>query len=166
VNLTVNGNVNVSGGNNYLSAFNDSLTANVNGNLNITGGTFSVQGGNTYGRLFVKGGYNQSSGTFYLHNNTANVSFNSIEVTINSDSNATGDFVHSGGTLSFDNNNSGPAFTLYVKSPNVTLSGAGNITRALPGTGTVWGNLIYRYPGTVSFNRSGTHNIQQGPAKN
>ena len=159
--LTVFGNLNVSGGTNYLSAFNESVTATINGNMTITAGTLAVQGGNTAGNLFVKGGYNQSGGTFYLHNNTANASFNPIEVTINSDSNATGDFIHSGGTISFDNNNSGPAFNLFVKSPNVTYSGTGSITRAGAGTATIWGNLIYRYPGTVSFNRSGTHNIQQ-----
>lgn len=159
--MTVNGNMQVTGGVSYLSAFNDSLTATVNGNLSITAGELAVQGGNAYGRLNVKGGYNQSGGTFYVHRNAVNPAFNLVDVTINSDSNAVGDFVHSGGTINFDDNTSGPALTFYIKSPNVTLGAAGSITRANAGTGTVFGNINYRYPGIINFTRSGTHSIQQ-----
>lgn len=170
VNLTVNGDLNVSGGNTFLSAEYGLLAATINGNLNINGGSLSLKGGGAFGTHTVNilGGFNQTAGTLILHDNTSFASNIKIFVTVNSNDDATGDFSQTGGTILYDNNGAAGSaeHEIIVKSPNVTVSGTGSITHALPGTCTVFGLLTFAHgtsvtPAVINFTRGGSHNIQQ-----
>jgi hypothetical protein len=162
VQITIGSDLSVNGGSTYLSANNDSVTVTIGGNMSVTLGELIVQGGNTPGIMNVAGGYSQSGGNFYLHKNAADASYSRVTVTINSNDDANGDFSHTGGTITFDNNTSSFENHLYVKSPNVTYGGTGSITMANPGTNTIIGILYYAKTGGVNFSRtSTTHNIQQ-----
>ncbi|HEX5001821.1 MAG TPA: G8 domain-containing protein [Bacteroidia bacterium] len=163
VQMTVGSNMAVSGGVTYLSAHNDTLTATVGGDLSVALGELIVQGGNYPGSLDVAGGYTQTGGIFYLHKNNLNGGFYPVEVTINSNNDAVGDFSQTGGTINFDDNASSiVSNTLFIKSPNITYGGTGSMTMALPGTNDILGVIAYSRTGASSFNRtSATHSIQQ-----
>ncbi|HRS40179.1 MAG TPA: hypothetical protein P5292_13445, partial [Bacteroidia bacterium] len=50
---------------------------------------------------------------------------------------------------------------LVIKSPSITWSGSGQITTSNPGTGSAYGNISFARAGTSTFNRAGTHLVQQ-----
>lgn len=159
--LTVGGNINCTNGNNFLSAGRGDISVTVNGNLNVSGGTLSLKGNspNNPIDMFVKGGYTQTNGTFYFHNNTSLTSA-ATNVTINSDDDATGNFVQSGGTLNMDNNlSSGTDKRLYIKSPNYTIGPAGVIMRIGVGTINARGTIDFNRNGTTIFSRTTGHNV-------
>ena len=166
--MTINGNVQVSGGTSYFSASTQAVTINLNGNLSLSNGSIAMKGGDNTGTavLNITGGYSQSGGSFYLHNaptddlNTAAV----ITLNVNSDGDNSGDFTHTGGTLNYDNATNTPAslnLSLIIKSPNYTLGGSGLITMTKAGTGTIYGIMSFARAGTISCTRTGTHTIQQ-----
>ncbi len=165
--MFVLGNISVDGGTTYLSAFSQTLLATINGNISITNGTLSLKGGDcTTSTVNLLGGFSLTNGEFYLHNTltdelppSATITFN-----INSNDDNNGNFVHTGGTLTFDNCNTTPAalnLIMNVKCPNYTLGGTGVITMSKPGTGTVYAFLNFARNGTINFDRSGAHLIQQ-----
>ncbi|HKR06278.1 MAG TPA: T9SS type A sorting domain-containing protein, partial [Bacteroidia bacterium] len=130
------------------------------GNMTISGGTFIIKGSGGFAshNFNVNGNFTQSSGTFYLHNNTLTATNAAVNVTFNSD------FTHSGGTIYFDNNSSTASaqHVINIRGANYNLSGAGIITSAAPGTGTVLGQINFSRAGTTNYNRTGiTHDVQQ-----
>lgn len=154
----------INGGSTYMSANNDSLVANIGGDMSITLGELVVQGGEAGPAILnVAGGYSQTGGNFFLHKNVNGSANSVVEVTINSDQNTTGDFVHTGGTLTFTNNTISPGSKiLNINSPNITYGGTGSMTMANPGTNIYSGAIRYGYQGTSNFNRtSNNHSIQQ-----
>ena len=168
VNFTVTGNVQVSGGTTYFSASTQAITMTVNGDYSMSGGSVSLKGGDNASAsvLNILGGYSQSNGDFYLHNAATDElnSGASITMTVNSNGDNTGDFSHTGGTFYFDNAATTPAtlnLSLIIKSPNYTLGGTGVMTMTGAGTGTVYANITFARNGTILYNRTGTHAIQQ-----
>ena len=167
VSLTVNGSINISGGNTYLSASTQTILATINGNINISGGDLSMKGAAaTTSTLNILGAYSQTGGNFFIHNHPTDKmpEGSSISMTVNSNADNIGDFTHTGGVFYFDNCVVTPAsmnLTLFIKSPNYTLGGNGRMTMTNPGTGSVYGTLNFARIGTINFVRSGTHDIQQ-----
>ncbi|MBP6009993.1 MAG: hypothetical protein KA787_04425 [Bacteroidia bacterium] len=164
VNLTVNGAVNISGGTTFLSAFTFPITATINGDITITGGDLSIKGdaNSTISNVNVLGGFFMSGGNFYFHNNASVPVSSSIWMTVNSNDDLVGDFVHTAGNIYFDNGNpSSSNLKLVIKSPSITWSGSGQITTSNPGTGTAFGSISFARTGTSTFNRAGTHLVQQ-----
>ena len=167
VTMLISGNVTISGGNTFLSGYTQTYTGTINGNLSISGGSLSVKGGDcTSSTLNVLGSYTQTGGDFYLHNCTNDELAASSTITINFNSNddANGDFTHTGGNFVYDNSVTTPAalnLIVNVKAINYTIGGTGVMTMTKAGTGTVFGILNFAHVGTTSFNRSGSHLIQQ-----
>lgn len=167
VKMTVLGSLNVSGGNTFLSASTQNDTILVNNDIALSGGSLSIKGADATASIVnVLGGYSQTGGTFYMHNNASDAlgASSSIIMTVNSNDDINGDFLHNSGTFYFDNATSVPSslnLVLVVKSPNYTLGGSGNMTMTNPGVGTVCGILNFARNGTINFSRSGNHDIQQ-----
>jgi len=163
VNMNIGGNLTVTGGNTFLSSRADSLNCTVNGNLSISGGSLSVKGGAGFAVMTINGGYSQTNGSFFIHNSTtiANTETSPAQMTINADGDNNGDFLHSAGIFTYDNNANAlsvaPAVT--VKSPNFTIGPAGTMTKT---SNTLFGVLNFvRSGATISFSRSGAYNIQE-----
>jgi hypothetical protein len=167
VTILVTGNISISGGSTYLSAFSQTLTTIVNGNVSITGGSLTVKGADcTTSTMNILGGFSMSNGDFYLHNNVTDElpASGTITVNVNSNDDNNGDFIQTGGTITFDNCATTPAalnLILNIKSPNYTLGGTGAMTMTKPGIGIVYGSLNFARNGVINFNRSGNHLIQQ-----
>lgn len=167
VTMTIAGNIIVSGGTTYLSGFSQTFTGILNGGLTISGGTLAVKGGDcTTSTLNILGGFTMTGGEFYLHKSTTDElpASSTITVNINSNDDAVGDFSHTGGVIAFDNCLTSPSalnLIMNIKSPNYTIGGTGSITMSNPGTGLVYGNMNFARTGTINFNRSGNHSIQQ-----
>jgi hypothetical protein len=162
--FNIGSNLAINGGSTYMSANNDSLTANIGGNMSVTLGELIVQGGESGpATLNVAGGFTQTGGNFFLHKNTNGSANSPVEVTINSDQNATGNFQHTGGVITFTTNTSSPGSKiLNIFSPTITYGGTGSMTMANPGTNIYSGVIRYGFQGTSSFNRTtNTHSIQQ-----
>lgn len=161
--MTIGGNLTVSGGNTFLSSRSDSLTCTINGNLAITTGSLSAKGGAGYVLLNINGGYSQTGGSFFIHNSTtiANTEITPAQMTINADGDNNGDFIHSAGTFTYDNNANSlsVAPVVTVKSPNFTIGPAGSMTKT---SNTLFGVLNFiRSGGTINFTRSGAYNTQE-----
>lgn len=155
---TFSGNVSVTGGTVYLSRIGGNGTTSVTGNVDITGGTLIAKGDVGTQTFTVGGNFTQSNGTFYLHKNTTTNTTNIINTIVN------GTFTHSGGTINFDDNTSSSAatHTLTINGSSYNLTGAGTMTHASAGTGTVFGQINFNRAGTITYTRSSTsHAIQQ-----
>ena len=159
VTLNVSGNMDVSGGNTFLSAENGVLTSTIQGPFLMTGGTLSLKGAGAFlpHIVNINGSFTQSGGTLYFHNNTG-ISTNDV-ITLNLNS----DFNQSGGIINFDNNSSAASAThiMNLFGANYNISGTGSITHAAAGTGTIFGAMNFSRAGTTNFVRNGSHDIQQ-----
>jgi len=93
----------------------------------------------------------------YYHKDAGNSTADATAVTVE------GTFSHTGGTMNFDRNTSSSAVhTLTLNGSSCTVGGAGSITHASAGTGSVFGKIYYNEAGTMTFSRtSTTHTIQQ-----
>lgn len=163
VRINVGGNLNVSGGNTYLSARFDSIFCNVGGDLLLSGGALSLKGGAGYALMNVNGGYTQTNGSFYIHNSTTlpNGEPTPSRVFINADKDNNGDFVQSGGFFYFDNSLNTLSVTaeLIIRSPNYSIGPAGQILCA---ANTKFGKMIFCRPGgTINFSRINGHLLQE-----
>jgi hypothetical protein len=167
VSLTINGNLNVSGGNTYMSASSQTVLATISGDVNLSGGSLSIKGsGTTNSTVNILGAYNHTGGNFYMHNHLTDKmpEGSAITMTVNSNEDNVGDFTHTGGIFAFDNCSTTPAsmnLTLQIKSPNYTLGGSGQMTMTNPGVGSVHGIINFARIGVINYNRSGSHDIQQ-----
>jgi hypothetical protein len=164
VTMTVGGSMTFSGGTTYLSQLSDTLSLTINGDLVIAGGTITLKGSSDPGYVNVLDGFNMTGGTLHFHNNTINTTSNPTFVTINSDGDNTGDFIHTGGVISFDNNAGGSTqpHSLIVMSPNYTIGGTGSMTRNGTNPSNYYGAVVFQRNGTIDFRRtSNTHSIQQ-----
>ncbi len=160
--INIGGDLAINGGTSYFSAHNDTMTANITGNYSMTLGEFSMQAGNLPAMMNINGGFTMSGGTFYMHKNATELSYSTIDLTVNADNNLTGDFSHTGGIINFDNNVSSTQVSLTINSPNITYGGTGSMTMANAGTNSILGIIFYGRTGTAAFNRtSTTHSIQQ-----
>lgn len=167
VTLNISGNLEITGGTTFLSAKTQSINATVFGNFTQSGGNFSLKGGDVTGtgNLNVRGTFNLSNGNFFLHNSltdTLNTGA-TISMTINSDNDATGDFIHTGGTIWFDNCATTPvslSLSIIIRSPNYQLGSSGAMILANPSSINVFGMITFSRAGTISFNRSNGHSIQ------
>ncbi len=165
--MTISGNINISGGNTFLSGFSQTYTGILSGGLFISGGSLAVKGGDcTTSTLNILGGFTMTGGEFYLHKSLTDElpASSTVTVNINSNDDSNGDFSHTGGTIIFDNCTTTPTalnLIINVKSPNYTIGGSGSITMTKPGIGQVYGYLNFSRSGVINFNRSGNHSIQQ-----
>ncbi len=162
--ISVGGDMNVSNGDNYLSAYVGQLTVTINGNLTVSGGSLTFKGDGFGDALInILGGYDQTNGNVYLYNNTLFPNLYDIIVNINSNDDPTGNFSHTGGSIVLDNNaNSQHLRELNIKSPTYTLGGNGLIYRANAGVSVEFGTINFNRTGTTLFSRtSNTHMIQQ-----
>lgn len=156
VTMLVNGALQVSGGNTFLSSETGALNCTIAGGATISGGTLSAKGQVGVGTLNFNSFYNQSAGTFYLYNNAAGVSSTAIVATV------LGDFSQSGGVINFSNNAASTAVNVItLKGSNYAISGTGSMTRAGAGAAASFGLLQFNRNGIINFSRSGSHSIQQ-----
>ncbi len=156
--ITIAGNLTVTSGTVYLSRIGGHGMVTVNGDATISGGTLIAKGDVGTQTLTINGNFIQSSGTFYLHKNSGINTTDAVQVITN------GNFTHSGGTINFDDNTSSLAatHTLTINGASYNLTGAGTMTHASAGTGTVFGQIYFNRPGTITFTRSSaSHSIQQ-----
>lgn len=156
-NITFSGNVTVSGGTTNLSAFGNSSFADLQQNLNVSNGTLILKGGNGLMSTTIAGNYVQSGGSLILYSNAVTHNTQSVVMQVNSN------FEQSGGTINFNTNTNAASAThmINLNGSNYTISGNGQMTHAGAGTGSVFGMLNFNRNGTISFSRSGSHNIQQ-----
>jgi hypothetical protein len=154
--ITVNGTMNISGGNTILSSEKGNLTFTLEGASTISGGTISAKAETGTGVLSFNSSYTQSGGTFMHYNNATEVSSDAVAATV------LGNFSHSGGTINFGNNITAIAVnSITLKGAAYSISGTGSMTRAGAGTAVTFGMLYFNRTGTINFTRAGTHNIQQ-----
>ena len=161
VSITIAGNLTCNNGINNFSAGRGDLTGTINGDLIISGGTLSLKSNSAYSPIIINvlGGFSMSNGNFFYTNN-ATVPPITTTVTINSDDDNTGDFVHSGGTINFVNNTLNPTVqSLTIKSPNILLGPSGTIKRNGAGTIAARGALDFARTGTTLFTRLNGHTI-------
>lgn len=161
VNITVGGNLTCNNGINNFSAGRGDLAGTINGDLIISGGTLSLKSNSAYNPIIINvlGGFNMTNGNFFYTNN-ATIPPITTTVTINSDDDNTGDFVHSGGTINFVNNTLNPTVqSLTIKSPNVLLGPSGTIKRNGAGTIASRGALDFARTGTTLFTRLNGHTV-------
>ncbi|MCC6383878.1 MAG: T9SS type A sorting domain-containing protein [Bacteroidia bacterium] len=165
VNMTVFGNVTVTGGLITLSAELGTLIGEFKQNLTISNGDFILKSGYGGGTLSINGGFSQTGGTTQLYKNIIYSNNMVIQMIVNADNDNSGDFSHTGGTISFSDNNA-PNSTenvISIKSPNFSIGGSGVITSAGAGNSLLLGIIEFsRTGGTTNFSRTGnTHNITQ-----
>lgn len=158
--MNVTGNFTVTAGTNFISARSDSINCTIGGTLAITGGTLSLKGGAGVAKLTINGGFNQSAGNFFLHNSATIANTFATDMTVNADGDNNGDFTHSGGTFTFDNNSSTSSLpaVVTIKSPNYTLGPAGIMTKA---ANTAFGTIIFTRAGTITASRGNGHTLQE-----
>ena len=154
---TTLGKLEISGGQVYLSAEAGALTATVTDSTVISGGILNAKGNTGTGAVAFNGLFSQTNGTFNIYNNASVMSPDIVSV------NSNGNFSQTGGIISFSNNNTSGNATneLNIKGASYTIGGTGSMTRIIAGTGALFGALNFERAGTISFTRSGTHNIQQ-----
>ncbi len=152
---TVQGDINITGGQTFLSTRDGTATYDIDGNVNISSGIMNLKWLTGNATMNIDGNYNQTGGTFNFHSRAATID-DTIKVVVN------GDFSQSAGTLNFDNGTGPAEHTLTFYSPNVTLSGSAIITHANNLSATwVFGHIYFNRSGTTIFSRStSTHNIQ------
>ncbi len=157
VTMQINGNLNVNGGQLFLSTLDGTANITVNGNANLQGGTLNVKWDTGLGTVNINGQYNQTGGTLNLHSRNA-ASANPITMNIY------GNFSQTAGTINFDtrsgNDVANNVINLY--GAQVTFGGTGIISHPNHlSTNTVFGYLNYYRNGTTTFNRSSsTHDIR------
>jgi hypothetical protein len=165
VNMTVNGQVTVSGGLTTLCAELGTLNATFNQDFSITNGNFVLKSGFGSGVLNINGSYTQTGGVVELYKNSTFTNNLVVSLIVNADNDATGDFSHTGGTISFsDNSNPSSGENLIsIKSPNYTIGGNGIITSAGAGSSLVLGIIEFSRTGTTLFSRGigSSHNVTQ-----
>lgn len=156
-NTQVNGNLIVAGGSTFFSRNAGYSGINIQGDALITNGMLTVKASTGAALMSIAGAYVQSGGTLYLHGNSALASADKIQLTI------LGNFTQSGGMFSFDDNSSNANATheLILQGSVYSLSGTGVITHAGPGTSQSFGLIKFAKIGTIQFQRSGSHQLQQ-----
>ncbi len=155
--MTVGGTFAISGGNTRLSSENGTLTCTVAGAATISGGSCAVKEGTGNATVNFNSTYSQTGGTFGLHR-SGTIPTTSV-VTVN----VAGNFSHTGGIINYDDNAASTGIhRVNLFGATSTMGGAGSITHASAGTGTVFGEFHYARTGTIAWSRtSTTHAIQQ-----
>jgi hypothetical protein len=157
VSMQVNGNLNVNGGQLFLSTLDGSASVNINGNTFIQGGTLNIKWDTGPATVNIHGQFNQTGGTMNLHSRNA---ASSNPVTVNIFNN----FSQTAGTINYDvragNDVADNVINLY--GGQVIFGGTGIIAHPNHLTNnTVFGYLNYYRNGIITFNRaSSTHDIR------
>lgn len=157
VNMQVKGNLNVNGGQLFLSTLDGTAIVTVNGNASVQGGTLNVKWDTGPATVNIDGQYNQTGGTVNLHSRNA-ASPNAVIM------NVYGDFSQTAGTINYDvrsgNDVANNVINLY--GAQVTYGGTGIISHPNHlSNNSVFGYLNYYRNGTITFNRSSsTHDIR------
>lgn len=154
--FTLTGNLNVTGGNTYLSAETGILTASLLGNFTLSAGAFSMKGSPGVASINLSNNYLQTGGVLNIYNDALLISSNTIDYTIN------GNFTQSGGAINFSNHSASTGINaIHLIGANYTIGASGTMSSAGAGVSTNFGVLNFNRNGTISFARSGSHNIQQ-----
>lgn len=155
--LQVNGNLAVTGGTTFLTRNAGVSSIIIGGDATIATGMLILKGADGIVNMTVRGQYNQSSGTVYLHGNSGVVSTDKISLWVQ------GNFSHSGGILSFDDNSSNLNATheIIISGAQYSLSGTGTITHAGQGTSLIFGLIRFNRNGTMQFQRTTGHQLLQ-----
>lgn len=157
ISMQVNGNLNVNGGQLFLSTLDGTANITVNGNTNIQGGTLNVKWDTGPATVNLNGQFSQTGGTVNLHSRNA---ASSNPVTIN----VYGNFSQTAGSINYDvrSGNDVANNVINIYGPQVVFGGTGIISHPNHlSTNTVFGYLNYYRNGTITFNRSSsTHDIR------
>lgn len=155
--MLIGGNLNVNGGQLFLSTLDGTANVTVNGNFNIQGGTTNVKWDTGPATVNIIGQLNQTGGTVNLHSRNA-ASPNPVTMNIY------GNFSQTDGSLNYDvrsgNDIANNVINLY--GSQVTFGGTGIISHPNHlSNNTVFGYLNFYRNGTIIFNRSSaTHDIR------
>ncbi len=147
--INIHGNLKMNGGHVWLSRNNGTLHSIVNGSLLINGGQMALKGSSGPADISVLGKLIQTDGNLIFHTDNQTATNENIKLTVN------GSFRHSGGTINFDENNSGAMHTLSLKGDSCTLSGNSTITRNGRGNPNSIGNMSFDRQGRVYYVRLG-----------
>ena len=152
----------ISGGTVWFSENScDSANYQVNGNVLLTGGTFILKSSTGYAMLNVSGAFTQNfaGSAFYMHGpdqlGAATAGNNFTDLKVN------GVFTQSGGILTFDITDSPTEQRIYINGPSYTVSNTASMIRAGAGSSLYFAKIFFQYPGTTTYFRNLSHNIQQ-----
>ncbi|MBL0097028.1 MAG: T9SS type A sorting domain-containing protein [Bacteroidetes bacterium] len=152
----------ISGGTVWFSEnSSDSTNITVNGNLLLSGGTFILKSAGGYANLIINGSFTQNfvGSLYYMHGpdqlGAATLSNSFVDMHVN------GSFTQTGGVLHFDIADSPAEQRIFVNGPAYTISNSAAMYRAGSGTSTSFAKIIFEYPGTITYFRNLAHNIQQ-----
>lgn len=158
ITMQVGGNLNVNGGQLFLSSLDGTANITVNGNANVQGGTLHVKWDTGPATVNLLGQFTQTGGTFNLHSRNA-ASANPVTI------NVYGNFSQTAGTINYDlrSGNDVASNVINLYGAQVVYGGTGIISHPNHLTAnTVFGYLNYYRNGNVAFNRSSsTHDIRQ-----
>jgi hypothetical protein len=147
-------------GGTFVGAYKSASTQSATGNVTITASSVDIQGGvmeiTTDGgtAALTTGSFSQSGGVFQLFKGYL-ADANSVTCTVNGTS---GSFTQSGGNFIFDDLASTGVRTLFIATPTYNLSGGNMVFTGA--AATTKGLINFNRSGTITFTRSGTHDIQ------
>lgn len=156
--LQISGRLTISGGTCFLSRNNGTATITVGGTLSLSSGYLALKGGSGSTNLTVNGDFQQDGGYYFLHSNATSATSNPVRM------NVSGNYAHSAGIFSFDDNSSlsSAIHHLTLSGSMINLGGSGVITHAGPGICPVFGVISFATVGVVQYNRtSNLHLIEQ-----
>lgn len=152
----------MSGGNAWFSENgSDSTLITVNGNVQLSGGTFIIKSSTGYARMTVNGNYSQNlvGSVMYMHGpdrlGAATPGNNFTDLRVN------GTFTQSGGVMHFDVADSPAEQRVYINGSAYTISNVAQMLRAGAGTSAYFARIYFEYPGTMTYFRNLSHNIRQ-----
>lgn len=144
--LRFNGDMEVTGGNNFLCKTAGPLDGVISGNLIISGGTLNVRGSNGGGTMTVNGNLIQNGGETIMFNNLMEAANESVTLSVN------GDFTMLNGKIRFNNNPMSTAgHTLQLKGAQATLGGGGNIYTDFYGNNPTFGLIDFARAGVTQL---------------
>ncbi|MBL7924070.1 MAG: hypothetical protein JNL88_07720, partial [Bacteroidia bacterium] len=140
----------ISGGTVWFSENpSDTVLITVNGNVQISGGVSILKSSTGYARMTVNGNFTQNlvGSLLYMHGpdqlGLASAANDFADIRVN------GNFTQSGGILYFDNYDSPAEQRIYINGPSYTISNSATMERAGYGTSSSFARIIFEYPGTV-----------------
>ncbi|MFN8154039.1 MAG: hypothetical protein U0Y08_07085 [Bacteroidia bacterium] len=152
----------MSGGNAWFSEnASDSTLITVNGNVQLSGGTFILKSSTGYARMIVNGNYAQNlvGSVMYMHGpdrlGVAAPGNNYTDLKVN------GTFAHNGGIMYFDVADSPAEQRVYINGNAYTINNVAQMLRAGAGTSAYFARIYFEYAGIVTYFRGGSHNIRQ-----
>ena len=152
--LSVEGDFRINGGYTYVSRFPGAVQATINKDVVISSGILAVKGSTGVGNILVKGSYVQSGGTLLLHSNTTTPTNDQVALTCN------GAFSQVNGIFNYDANMASTAtHSLTVKGSLFSVDGTSELTRSGAGVSSVFGVLNFSRQGIMQYKRNSSSAI-------